>query len=88
MNSNKKWAKLYHINRIFLLADALQQAENVEMNVLGLHTDTETLAENLPNSTARNALPLGVLVFRRGLTLLVMFIILAAGIALSVIVKR
>ncbi|XP_060799988.1 multidrug and toxin extrusion protein 1 [Neoarius graeffei] len=68
--------------------DALQQAENVEMNVLGLHTDTETLAENLPNSTARNALPLGVLVFRRGLTLLVMFIILAAGIALSVIVKR
>lgn len=54
----------------------------------GAHTDTEMLTENLPNlTTTINALPLGVLVVRRGLTLLAMFMILAVGIALSVLVK-
>lgn len=54
----------------------------------GPHTDTEILAENLPRvTTVRNALPLGVLMVRRGLTLLAMFIILALGIALSILMK-
>ncbi|XP_026780029.3 multidrug and toxin extrusion protein 1 isoform X1 [Pangasianodon hypophthalmus] len=69
--------------------DTVQQANNADLTNGGPHTETEMLAENLPNlTTTRSALPLGVLVVRRGLTLLAMFIILAVGIALSVLVKR
>ncbi|XP_017347251.1 multidrug and toxin extrusion protein 1 isoform X2 [Ictalurus punctatus] len=68
--------------------DTVQQANNVHLSDGGAHTDTEMLTENLPNlTTTINALPLGVLVVRRGLTLLAMFMILAVGIALSVLVK-
>ncbi|KAF4086085.1 hypothetical protein AMELA_G00102390 [Ameiurus melas] len=68
--------------------DTVQQANNAHLSDGGAHTDTEMLTENLPNlTTTINALPLGVLVVRRGLTLLAMFMILAVGIALRVLVK-
>lgn len=72
----------------YSLADTVQQANNVDQADEGPHTDTEILQENLPSvTTVRKALPLGVLVVRRSLTLLAMFIILALGIVLSVLVK-
>lgn len=81
--------KLITFNRIFLLADTVDQSDNMHVTDEGHHTDTEWLAENLKNmTTTREPLPLGVLVVRRSLTLMAMFIILAVGIALSVIEKR
>ncbi|KAK2831406.1 hypothetical protein Q7C36_016492 [Tachysurus vachellii] len=69
--------------------DTVEQSDNMHVTDEGPHTDTERLAENLKNmTTTREPLPLGVLVVRRSLTLMAMFIILAVGIALSVIVKR
>ncbi|KAI5098936.1 hypothetical protein C0J45_11075, partial [Silurus meridionalis] len=68
--------------------DTVQQA-NVDLSTEdGPHIDTEILTENLPTHyiTTRNTLPLGVLVVRRGLTLLAMFIILSVGITLNIIV--
>ncbi|KAI5626707.1 hypothetical protein C0J50_13667 [Silurus asotus] len=70
--------------------DTVQQA-NMDLSMEDdPHIDTEILTENLSTNyiTTRNTLPLGVLVVRRGLTLLAMFIILAVGITLNIIVKR
>ncbi|KAK3531720.1 hypothetical protein QTP70_025953, partial [Hemibagrus guttatus] len=68
--------------------DTVEQANNMDITVEGPNTETERLAENMTNLITKEPLPLGVLVTRRSLTLLAMFIILALGLALSVIVKR
>ncbi|XP_053363546.1 multidrug and toxin extrusion protein 1 [Clarias gariepinus] len=69
--------------------DTTERTNSVYVIDEGPHSDTEMLAENLPILiTTKNPLPLRILVARRLLTLLAMFIILAVGISLSVIIKR
>lgn len=79
---------LSHLTESFYFADTVEQADSMDVTDEGPNTDTERLAENMSNLSTKDPLPLGVLVARRCLTLLAMFIILGLGIALSVIVKR